>query len=456
MSTHRWLYAWGLGSVATGAASLLVPLYVVQLGGSPIDLGLLGAVAALVGAPGAILWGRLADATSNPRGVVLLSLGGAGACLLLTPFLSAIPAVVAANALLWLAFAAAAPVLTLLVVADVPESAWHHEIASLNTYQGYGWAGGLLLGIVWSASVGRAFPTATSQRTLLLVCGATALLAAVLLGRWMPAPAERDLRRVDADRVARLLSAGRKGVRGATFRFTPNRLYWRTRGIHPARLAERFTPTLATYYVGVLLFFTGFAAFFAPLPLYLTATGFSADLVFGLYLVSSLGSAASYTGAGRLSSRYDLRLLQSVALGIRGVAMPLVAIVGATFAAGALGTSLAGGTFLVIGLTWAVIAVTAGTIVARIAPSALRGEALGVYAALSTLAGGIGSVGGGLLADAVGFTTAFGAAGVAILSGAGLVLLLRGISTRTNDTGTPVLRTNGGADREGPDGRSGR
>lgn len=164
VSERRWLFAWGIGSVALGAASLLVPLYVVELGGNPFELGLLGAVAAFVGAPGAILWGRLADRTSNPRRVVLFSLVGVSGVLATLPLLSSIPAVIVANAALWLLFAAAGPVLTLLVVADAPESEWSREIALLNAYQGYGWAGGHLLGIVWSFVVGRAFATATTHR----------------------------------------------------------------------------------------------------------------------------------------------------------------------------------------------------------------------------------------------------------------------------------------------------
>ncbi|WP_277555923.1 MFS transporter [Halobaculum limi] len=434
MSKHRWLLAWGLGSIAAGAASLLIPLYVVQLGGDPFELGLLGAVAAFVGAPGAIVWGRLADRTHNPRGVLLGSLVGMGALLFLTPALTAIPMLIAVNALVWLVFAAAGPVLTLLVVADVPESAWNHEIALLNKYQGYGWAGGLLLGIVWSATVGRVLgPTATTQ-SLFVACALATALAAVLLARWMPRPSERAVERVDARRIARLLSVGRRGVRGATFVFNPNRLYWSTRSVHPKRLADRFTPTLAVYFVGVVLFFTGFTAFFAPLPLYLTDVGFSSDLVFGLYLVSSLGSAASYTVAGTLSSRFDLRLLQSAAVGSRAVLMPLVAVVGTVLAAGLVGTVVTGTLFLAIGVAWAVIAVTAGTIVTRIAPPSVRGEALGLYAALSTFAGGIGSLGGGALANAFGFVTAFVAAGVVICCGAGVVLALRSLSTRTRMT----------------------
>ncbi|MEF8843790.1 MAG: MFS transporter [Haloarculaceae archaeon] len=419
MEGHRWLYGWGLGSVALGGASLLVPLYVVGLGGDPFDLGLLGAVAAFVGTPGAIVWGRLADRTGNRRGVVTASLLAVAVVLGATPFLPTIQLVVAANALLWLSFAAAGPVLTLLVVAGVPEHRWSTEIAALNRYQGYGWAGGLLLGIVWSASVGRLVGPVTSQRYLFVACAVASAAAALVLWRAMPAPPERQIRRLNRDRVERLLSTGRRGIRGATF---------------------RFTPTLAAYFLGVVLFFTGFSAFFAPLPLYLTGVGFSSDLVFALYLVASLGSATFYTAAGRLGGEYDLRLLQAGALGLRAVVMPLVAVVGAALAAGAVGLLLNGVLFALIGITWAVIAVTAGTIVTRLAPSSLRGEALGVYTALTTLAGGIGSIAGGALARATEFVVAFGIAGGVIVAGAALVLALRGISERTG-TGSRAVRT---------------
>jgi predicted MFS family arabinose efflux permease len=435
MDDHRWLVAWGLGSIAAGAASLLVPLYVVQLGGDPFELGLLGAVASFVGAPGAIVWGRLADRTANPRAVILFSLLGVAALLGIVPLLSSIPVLIAVNAALWLVFAAAGPVLTLLVVADTPESDWNREIALLNTYQGYGWAAGLLLGIVWSLAVGRLLSALATQQSLFLACAGASAIAAVLLLRWMPAPSDRQLDRVDARRVARLLSSGRRNVRAATFAFNPNRLYWSTRNVHPRRLSGRFTPTLSLYFLGVVAFFTGFAAFFAPLPLFLSDIGgFSSELVFGLYLLSALGSAAFYGGAGRLSSRYDLRLLQAAALGLRALAIPLVAVVGAGLAAGLSGTVVSAILFVVIGVAWAVIAVTAGTIVTRIAPADVRGEALGVYAALSALAGGIGSIAGGALATRFGFTIAFAVAGVAVLLGAVLVLALRGISARTRLT----------------------
>jgi MFS family permease len=62
----RWLAAWGLGYVAVGAASLLIPLYAISLGAGPFLVGVLAATAAFAAVPGALLWGYLADRIYTP------------------------------------------------------------------------------------------------------------------------------------------------------------------------------------------------------------------------------------------------------------------------------------------------------------------------------------------------------------------------------------------------------
>jgi len=76
---------------------------------------------------------------------------------------------------------------------------------------------------------------------------------------------------------------------------------------------------MTTYFVAGAFFFTGSAAFWAAAPLFLTDAGFDSGRVFALYLASSLGSAVCYEVAGRLSGRYDVRLLQTGVLAARGV-----------------------------------------------------------------------------------------------------------------------------------------
>jgi MFS family permease len=113
MDTDRWLIAWALAGVALGGASLLVPLYVVALGGGATALGVLAGTAALAGAPGALLVGRLADRTGHRRSYLVGSLGLVAATLVALPVRPGIWAVVTANAVVWFAAAAAGPVVTL-------------------------------------------------------------------------------------------------------------------------------------------------------------------------------------------------------------------------------------------------------------------------------------------------------------------------------------------------------
>lgn len=112
----RWLAGWALGYVAVGAASLLVPLYALSLGGGPLLVGVLASTAAFAGVPGALLWGWLATRTGRRRVFVQIALVATALVLAATPFVRTAWPLVAVNTLLWFVVAAASPVLTLLVV----------------------------------------------------------------------------------------------------------------------------------------------------------------------------------------------------------------------------------------------------------------------------------------------------------------------------------------------------
>ncbi|WP_262178628.1 MFS transporter [Haloarcula laminariae] len=424
MGRDRWLVAWALGSVAFGATSLLIPLYFVSIGGTTLLLGVLAGTAAAAGAPAALLFGRLADGGGNRRSLVLVALGLAAAAIAAVAATRSVPVVIAGNAVLWFAAGAAAPVLTLLVTVGSPERDWPGRFAALNRYQGWGWAGGLVLGLAWTGLLSAPLGVVGAQRTLLWACTGITVLSAGLAAKWLPAqPAAGGQPR--AGRIARALARSRRlPVRSATFPVGPGRLYWLTRSLHPRQLAGRLTPSLSLYFVAVLAVFTGFGVFWGPLPSYLAGTlGYGSGVVFGLYLLSSLGSALCYGLAGRLAERYDAVGLQTVSLLGRAVLHPSVAVVGLAVPAGVLGLVANGVLFTAIGVAWAVVAITAAAIVSRLAPPAIRGEALGLYTALSGLATGVGSVLGGWLGG-YGFTLAFGVAGGFVLAGTALVALI--------------------------------
>jgi len=422
--SERWLYGWGLGSIALGGASLVVPLYLVDLGGGPVVLGLLAAVAAFVGVPGALVFGRIADKTGKRRTLVLAALALITAAIAVIPFLGSLIPVIIANGVIWFAFAAATPVVTLLAVADVPESDWSDQIALLNKYQGVGWAIGLLVGALWTALGARLLPADLVIRTLFVPLAACAAVGLLFGSRTLPPdPTTRLGSTVSGDRLRRALRrSDRFSVRTVTFPVTVGRADFR--GLHHRQFVDRFTPTLALYFLAIFLCFAGFSAFFAPLPAFLTETGFGSDGIFVLYLVSSIAAAVCFGVTGSLARKWDAELLQIVGLSARSLAFPLVAVVCLALGITAVGSGLAAVVFALIGVTWAVIAVTAGTLVTQLSPTAIRGEAHGMYAALGALAGGVGSILGGWLA-AESYLVAFGTAGGLVLSGALIVGFVR-------------------------------
>ena len=417
---ERWLSAWALGSVAFGGASLLVPLYVVELGGGPVALGLLAATATAVAAPGAVVFGRLADRVGHRRPLVVGTLVTVAGALAAIPFLGSVTGVVVANAVLWLFVGSVAPVLTTVVVEGAPESAWGEGIGRLNAAQGYGWAGGLVVGAVWPA-----LPFVDGPRPLFFLFAVCAGLAGVWVGGTLPRVSAGAPDPATARRVDRLLAASRRGIRGATFSFSPARLYWASRSVRVGRVRRRLDATLGTYFLASGLFLAGSAAFWAPLPLFLTGAGFGSGPVFGLYLAASLASAVLYDVVGGMTATGDLRRLQAAALTARGVLFP--AVVGAAGLGSLLGLGATSLAFLAVGATWAVLLVVGTAIVTRLAPPSARGELLGLHAAVGALAGGVGATLGGWAAS-FGYAVAFAVAGGLVVAGGALVWSLDGLS----------------------------
>lgn len=415
----RWLYAWALGYTAAGVASLLIPLYAISLGEGALVVGVLASTAAFAGVPGALLWGYLAARTGQRRGFVLVALVATAVILAGTPLVRIVWVLVAVNALLWFVLAAAAPVLNLLVIEGTPEVQWDHRIAALNAYQGYGWLAGLILGSVWIPIGARLVGPSLARIGLFWASAVAAGIAVPLAIRWLPRQTT-----VPPEEITRSPSLLRRVMRGGgqyvrTVPFATTRLYWGLRGmdIHDIgdlwQVRDRFSRGLWVYLGGVTAFTAGFAVFWGPIPAYLGAL-FTDGQIFWLYLAANAGSAAFYTRAGRWATAMGARSLQARALLARVVLFPLVGVA-TVIAPAVLELPVLLGVFGVIGLTWAVIAVTATGIVSRLAGPDLA-LALGFYTALAGIGGGIGSIAGGWIAARYGYPVAFVLAGVIVLT----------------------------------------
>lgn len=243
-----------------------------------------------------------------------------------------------------------------------------------------------------------ALSSTASLRLLFVLLAGVAALGFVVVRVWYPDPTtiRESLFRRRYRRLARETLGSGRFLR--TVPFGPGRVYWSLVTLRPDRVRAALDAPLRRYLLATVCFSIGFAVFWGPMPAFLTAGGLDTGTVFALFLAGNVGSALTYARVAGVVERVGEPTAQTGALLARVVLFPAVGVVGAT-AFAAPGVALG---FLLIGVTWAVIAVTTTSFVTRLAPTGERGDALGLQTALAGGATGVGSALGGLLAGAVG------------------------------------------------------
>lgn len=421
-SLDRWLYAWGLGYVAVGGASLLVPVYALHLGADAFVVGLLASTAAFAGIPGALLCGPLAERTGRSGAVVVATLLVMAAALGGMAIVRSVDGVILLNAIFWFAVAAAAPVCNLVVVTGHPDADWDDRLGELNSVQGYGWVLGLGFCLVWLAGARLGSPGLDQQSLLGLLAGFTAV-SAVAVQAWFP-PASGG--RPTASRLgSRFRRVGRRDLgAGRILRLNPlgsGRLYWATRNLGWDTIREPLSGPIGLYLLGTAAFATGSAVFWGPMPAYLDDRGLATAAIFGVFFAGNVGSAITY---GRVATLEPI--VGALRLQVGGIAARAILFPGTVVVAGS-SVALLGGFLLLVGVSWALVAVTAPLLVSRLAGPSRRGAALAVYTAAMSAGTGLGSILGGAIATTSGYLVTFGLAGLTVLVGS--ILAWRGLAS---------------------------
>jgi DHA1 family tetracycline resistance protein-like MFS transporter len=390
-----------LGAAAAGLIPILLPLFVAASAGSA-EVGLVMAAFSL-GGLSAPLWGALADRRRLHRPLLsggLLALA-AGAALM--PLASSFPVWLVLAFLQSIGLAAASTVANLFVVEAHPRPEWDARIGWLQTFYGAGQVAGLLL--AGALGPGR------SRGGLWIAGGLCALAVVPILLAAPKLPGAALLRRPV------LLHPARHAEWPPV---SPQRMYHHLdlRAIRWLRSAVN--ARLIVFLFAWLVSFGGSAAFFALYPILMRqAYGLAPGLSAAGFAASAAAGLALYTPAGRWSARRGPEAVLRAGLAARLGAF--LALWGITRIPVRLRGLPAAACFLVVVLAWSALSV-AGTARAAQLSSAAEGEGLGVFSAVTALAGVLGSAAGGWAAGRWGYQAVpvVSLAGVA----AGLLLLV--------------------------------
>lgn len=424
LAAPTWFYAFIPHKLGGGLIATLLPLFIVQVaGGSVADVGRVTSLTALSGVPASIFWGNLSDRLGRRRPFLLLGFLGFATSTLLIGLGHSVSQVLVISTLGALLSTAIAPVASALVLDNVSEDRWPESLGRFNQIGGWSFVGGLLVGTAWLALLPGRWGTAPAMRGLFLSAGGVAALSPVLTLLWLrEPPTVRRRRRFHPRLIGRLAVA----VIERSL-FSPPRLrYFVLRPAFLAEVRQHLRNALGRYYLCSLLLFLAINVGFVPFPIFLTdVLGATNAQVFLISLIKFTTDALLYVPMGRVVQRRRGIGLLVQATALRASIFGFLAFI-ALVRPGPIGLVVVALVHMLSGVTWAAIAVSGTTAVAMLAPKRLEGQALGLYNATIGTAGIVGSLAGGYLAEAFGYTASFGTAMLLMALTAAWLWRLRG------------------------------
>ena len=408
---------------AVGLVPILLPIVAIQYGVGHVGL-VMGAFS--LGAVAAPLAGSLADRFRVYR---VLAAGCAALCavsLWLFPLVgpaAQVPLAFCHGA----GFAGAVTIANLLIVERRPRAEWNRRLAWLESALSVGQGAALVLA-AWLSGL----RADTALLIAALVPAAGVPLALLLVPRMRSEP-RSALRPQRASH--RLASEGQVGEWGPA---SPSRAHHLHQRRNPLRglsglLSGRFGWMLAAW----ISSYGGAAIVFALYPvLFRTAFGVSTHTSALAFAGIVFASLPMFVVAGRLSQRHGPATALAGALASRVLLLSALAVLAAVGDTGAALPLLA---FAGIMFAWSFLSVAAPALTGQLAPDN-EGNAQGLLAAASGLAGLAGSVVGGLAASQWGYPAALGIGAAAVA--AGLVVFVLKVMRRAQAGGGAVPSAN--------------
>jgi MFS family permease len=137
-------------NIALGPVGTLIQLYILNLRGTVIDVGLAITLCNAVSIPAAIVWGFVTDRFNRRKPIIIASYLVTAGILIAFIFAKAVYGVSLLYALLSFATAASATPLNLLIMETEPKKKWATAFATFSMVSSIGQTVGLLLSMAWS------------------------------------------------------------------------------------------------------------------------------------------------------------------------------------------------------------------------------------------------------------------------------------------------------------------
>jgi len=390
----RWFYSQLPSDIATGPVGTLVALYILELKGTVVDVGLAVTLFNAVSIPAAVLWGYVTDRFQTRKTILVLSAAAVGANLTLLPLARTVSGVALLYGIFSLVSSAAATPANLLIMESQPKYRWASAFAGFSMISSIGTTLGLVLGAIWTGF----FAISLLVIPLAASSFASALLSVVMIHEPALTFEEEFMVLQKRSLQQRLLAIP------LVFLRLPKLVDFK--GVFKG-LRNALTRQLPLLYLSIFVFYVASGLFNTSFVPSLRAAGLSASEAFGVSTVAMVAQIASFSFAGPYVERRDLRKSAVAGLVLRMVAYGGIG----ALAAVTRGLSYFAGTLVLYplagGLAYAVYYTSSNTMIFNSLGAKNQGSRLGVYSALVGVATMLGSLASGYLSFYVGFLATF-------------------------------------------------
>ncbi|AIF69615.1 hypothetical protein PAP_06075 [Palaeococcus pacificus DY20341] len=375
----NWFYSFVPFKIATGGSSVLMPLYLLQLGGSAQLVGVMNSLASLASMIGTLFWGRLSDKTLKRRLFITLGFSSVSIFLALLAIVGSAGELIILNTLYAFFLATTISVPVVLALRSVRKTYWDFGLGKFSEIGGWGWTFGLVLGLALSK-----YLSISALLLLFAIINFPSILLGASLIREIPIYVNRESIALFRNAVVQKA------------RYAPSFV------LHiPSTLKgfRRFSKCRA-FYAHSFLFWIATGLYFSQVPVFLTFSGFSREKIYLIAIANSAISAFMYTRVGLMLKNDNLFkvLRRGLLLRFLGIAAIFIAVVGAR---GVFILALA--SYLLAGLSWSFISISGTSLVGRLAGEKEKGTAMGIYNLVNSLGLIVGSLSSGFIVEGFGF-----------------------------------------------------
>lgn len=406
-NSRRQSWVWSVLPINAGAQafSTMAPLYILHLGGSVLDIGLIATLYNFILIPAAILWGSLADRLARRRLFFVVASTGTAIVFFIMYLLPSIAAFAVLYGALALVIGANSTASNLLVMETSEKKDWVSSYGRLSLFANIGSTLGLAVGAVWSA---------TLPFDALLLFGAGATAVSIVLSFFLVPEPPLTLE-------SSQLAFHPLGYASRVYHGMASVIHLVFSPPSPKEIVQVLRATRAGAMTGKALLFISTFFFTISSALMNTAYtpflydyGVSDSQVFALSLVNVTTQTLAYRGVGRIIQRFGGVKAGTYSIIVRAAFYMLMAFAALAFRSFSLfivGTLL----FVVIGVMYAIWNASTSVLLFSNLGSGRQGNLLGGYAALSNFGTVIGAFLTAYLASYDGYATTFGIAAVVMI-----------------------------------------